>query len=257
MKAMIKKEYLYGIRNSKFLIIGFTFMFFALSVPVMVKVLLPSLLKSQFPGLSETDLAMMMDISQTGSLINYLKNTFEIGMILISFTLSGLIASELKENTLVLSICSGRKFAPILLSKYIVNAIFIVSISFIALSTTYYYSTILFENEVTFSAIMKSALLESILLMFVVALILTIGTFTKKPIATGLFSVGLVYLLSLIGGLFKINKYVPTGLHIEANQFVSEFNNDTFITIAITIALIAVLLITSIKKLEFSEYNQR
>lgn len=257
MKQMIHKELLYAARNSKIMIIGILYVFFAFSVPVMVKVLLPAVLKSQFPGMSESDLAMMIDISQFGSMTNYLKNMFEVGMVVVVFTLSGIIASEIKDNTLVMPICSGRKFRDILFSKFIVYSVLLFVVNVIAMILTYVYSGLLFEFDITFMAIIKSSVLESLLLVLVVALLLFYGTFFKKPIPAGLTTIGTVYLLSLIGGLFKINDYVPTGLHIEANTFTTDVSVDAVILVLITVGAIVGLLFTTLRKLHTMEWNQR
>lgn len=257
MKTLIKREYLYGSRNSKFLILGFMFLFFAISTPIMIKVLLPAVLRSQFPGMGEAELAMMIDISQTGSMISYMKNVFEVGLIIFGFTLSGLMASELKEHTLVMPICSGTTYRQIILSKFVVNAVFIVLITFVSFGLTYLYSSVLFENEFTYAVVFKASLLESLLFLFILSLIITLGTLFHKPIATGLLSVGAVYLLSLIGGIFKINRFLPTGLHIEANYLNEVYSNELLIGMGITVVLIVILLFASVKKLEYSEWNQR
>lgn len=257
MKEMLKKEYLFGLRNAKFLVVSFTYLFFAISVPVMVKVLLPAVLKSQFPGMSEADMAMMIDISQFGSLTNYAKNIFEIGLIVVAFTLSGLMATEMKDNTLVIPICSGQGFRPIVLSKFIVQAIALTVVTFVSLVVTYYYSSIIFDQDVVFGAIAKTALLESILAVFVVALIITFGTFVKKPIGTGLLTVGTVYVLSFVGSLFDITNYLPSGLHTEAIQFTNSFPTEVWGTIGITVVLTGLLLFLTMKQLEAAEWNQR
>lgn len=257
MKTMIKREYLYGLRNSKFLIVSMTYLFFAISVPVMVKVLLPAALRSQFPGMSEADLAMMIDISQLGSMTNYLKNTFEIGMIIVVFTLAGLMATEIKDNTLVMPLCGGRRFTPILMSKFLVHTVFLALTTFVALSVTFYYSGILFDNEMVYTAILKTALLESVLMGFVLSLLLLLGTFVQKPIPTGLVTVGLVYVLMFVGSLLDITTYLPTGLHQEAALFTTSFTGELWGTLAISIGLTLSLLAITMKRLQTMEWNQR
>jgi hypothetical protein len=234
-----------------------TYLFFALSVPVMVKVLLPAALRSQFPGMSDADLALMIDISQLGSMANYLKNTFEIGLIIVVFTLAGLMATEIKDNTLVMPLCSGRQFAPILLSKFLVHTAFLTVITFVALSVTYYYSGILFDNEIAYTAILKTALLESVLMSFVVSMVLLLGTFVQKPIPTGLVTIGLIYLLMFVASLLDIQAFLPIGLHQEAATFTSSFSGELFGTIAITIALTLGVLVLTMRRLQTMEWNQR
>lgn len=257
MKDLMKKEFLFGLRNSKIMIIAATYFFFALSVPIMIKVLLPALLKSQFPGMSDSDLALMIDISQMGSMTNYMSNIFEVGLIVFGFTLSGLLASEIKENTLVLPICSGRRFESILFSKLVVFGLILVITSFLSMLTTYLYSGLIFGFDIEILAIFKSSLLDGIYMIFMLSLILLYGTFVKKPIGTGLLTIGSMYLISILGSLLKISKYLPSGLSGEANLFRTTLDANTFFPVAITVLLIFIIIMITLNKLKTMEWNQR
>ena len=257
MRDLMKKEFLYGLRNSKFLVIGITYFFFAFSIPLMVKVVLPSLLKSQFPGISEADIAQMIDISQMGSMTNYMSNLFEVGLIVFGFTLAGIMASEIKDNTLVLPICSGRRYESILFSKFIVFGLSFLVISILSIFTTFVYSGMIFGFNVGFSEILKSSLLDSLYIFFMLSLLLMYGTLLKKPIPTGLFTIGTLYLISIIGGLFKISHYLPSGLHNEASLFRKTLDMYTFIPVIVTVLLIFIIQFFTLYRLRHMEWNQR
>lgn len=257
MKNLIKKEWLYGVRNHKLLIIAITYLFFAFSVPLMVKVLLPALLQSQFPGMSEADIALMIDISQMGSMTNYLSNVFEVGLIVMGFTLAGLMASEIKENTLVLPVCSGKSYESILFSKMLVFSTFIVSISMLSMLITYAYSGIIFGFDIPLLAVIKSALLDGLYMTLLITLLLTFGTFVKRTVATGLLSIGTLYVLSLLGNLMNIQKYLPSGLVSEASLFRATVNQHTFLPVGFTVIIIGALLFVTLQKLKNTELNQR
>ncbi|HCZ24973.1 MAG TPA: hypothetical protein DHV05_09095 [Acholeplasmataceae bacterium] len=254
MNGMIKKEFLYGIRNSKILIIAVTYFFFALSVPIMIKVLLPLLLKSQFPGMSESDIALMIDISQNGSMTTYMSNMFEVGIIVISLTLSGLMAAEINDNTLILPMCSGRKFESILFSKLIVFGLILSMTAITSMLVTYGYSGLIFGYDINFLAVIKSALLDGLFMIFVLSLILAYGTFIKKPIATGLMTIGTVYVISIVGSLLKINTYFPSGLTAEANQFRTLMDSNTILPVIITVSIIVFIHIITLYRLKTMEW---
>jgi len=221
----------------------------------MIKVLLPYILKSQFPGMSESDIALMIDISQMGSMTTYMSNLFEVGIIVISLTLSGLMATEIKDNTLVLPICSGRKFESILYSKMIVFGLILVITSLTSMLVTYGYSGLIFGYEISLLSVIKSSLLDGLYMLFVLSLILVFGTFIKKPIATGLLTIGTVYFFSLIGGLLKINKYLPSGLNSEANQFRALVDSNTILPVIITLAIIVFIQFLTLFRLKTMEWN--
>lgn len=257
MKKAMKKELLFGLRNHKFLIIIATFLFFAFSIPVMVKYLLPSVLRSQFPGMSDADLAMMIDISQMGSMTNYMENVFEIGLLVIGFSLAGLIAQEIKENTLVLSICSGERYQTIALSKMIVFGSLLFVTSMVSILLTYVYSGLVFEIDLGWVEILKAGFLDGIYLLFLLSLILFYGVITKKGIATGLLSIGTTYMISLIGGLFDLHHLLPSGLHMEATRFQNVWSMDTWLPLIVTLGLMGVLYVLTVYRLKTMEWNQR
>ena len=120
MKQAMLKELRYGTRNSRFLILAVSFLFYAFMTPVMIKVILPQVLKSQFPGMDETMLSQMIDMTQLGSLQAYISDIFELGSIVVAFILCGLLAQDIRENTMVMPLCAGKSFHGILLSKLIV-----------------------------------------------------------------------------------------------------------------------------------------
>ena len=143
MKAELKKEWLYLTRNYKVLIIAVTFLFIAISTPLVLNYVLPAVLRSQFPGLSNDDLNQFITLTQAGSMTNYISDMIELGLIIIVFSLSGLLAAEIKENTLVLPICSGKRYETILLAKFITSALFLTASVILGFGVTYLYSGII------------------------------------------------------------------------------------------------------------------
>jgi len=71
MGQSIKKELIEGIRTYKFLIILVIFMFFALLNPVLSKMVLPEVLKSQFSGMGDEMLNQMVISSQRDCMRSY------------------------------------------------------------------------------------------------------------------------------------------------------------------------------------------
>src|SRR5690554_4720353 len=117
MTKDIKKEFIFGIRSSRFLIIAAAFTFLGLLTPIMLKILLPMIFSSQFPGMDDSMIEQMVDMSHRGSLQGFFNDLFEMGTLIVAFTLCGLLAQELKDNTLVIPLCSGKSFSNIVLAK--------------------------------------------------------------------------------------------------------------------------------------------
>ncbi|NLV48571.1 MAG: hypothetical protein GXY22_07935 [Clostridiaceae bacterium] len=285
MKKDIRKEFLFSIRNSRFLIIAAAFMFLGLLTPLMLKVILPMVFSSQFPGMDEEMIAQMIDMSQFGSLQGFFGDLYEMGTVIVAFSLCGLVAQELKDNTLVIPLCSGKRFSDIVLSKMIVFSLVMTISTIASASVSYLYSGLLFDFEVKYASILQSSLLHSLYLIFILACLILVGSLTSKPIATGLTTLIISYGIHGIGSLLAINKWLPSGLIIQAqtlgkglsdiaNQGVvaSESTGTAVIegissgkisnsSLALSVTMTAVLIITftalSILRLRTMEHNRR
>ncbi|MBN2853108.1 MAG: hypothetical protein JXQ23_10280 [Clostridia bacterium] len=234
----MKKEILDGVRNYRFLIIFFALLFFAVLDPVMTKYILPEILKSQFDGMTPEMMAQMVDMTQRGAIVSYLGDAKEISSIVIVFVLSGLLARELTEKTLILPICSGKKFTEIVLSKIVVFGAFTMFTAIFTGFINFFYASILFTMDITsIWIILKSSLIMGIMLMFMISIILLTGVFVRKAIVSGLLTLGFIYLQGIIGGLFIINQYLPTGLYSEMLLLTETISKEAWISLTITILL--------------------
>ena len=257
MKKDIKKEVLYSLRSSRFLIIAATFLFFGILTPVMTKFILPAIFQSQFPGVTDEMMAEMVDMSQLGSLKSFFNDMFEMGTLVIAFSLCGLLAQELKDNTLVIPLCSGKRFSRIVLSKLIVFSAALSASVIIAVSVSYLYAGALFAFDVPFLAVMKSGLLQSFYLIFILSCLLFFGSLIKKPIAAGFITLFTAFGLQAAGNLLDINSWLPSGLVAEAQTLSDTLPSNTLFTLLITAVLIAAMTGLTIIRLQTIELNER
>lgn len=250
MISVIKKDFLDGIRNNKFIIIFAVFLFFAMFDPIMVKYILPEIIKSQFPGITPEMINDMVDMTQKGAIRTYMSNVYQIGNLVVIFTLCGITAREIQEKTLILPICSGKRYGIILFSKLIVYG----SVTFIAIFVStiinYYYANLMFEpNLQNILPIIKSGLLQGLFFVFVIASLILIGTLIKKPIITGVLTLVLVFTTGSVGKTFGIQEFLPNELLFESQQLTSTFTLATYQPIVVTIGLIVVFLLFSVIRL--------
>lgn len=257
MKAELKKEWFFLTRNYKVLIILITFLFIAISTPIILNYVLPAVLRSQFPGLSNEDLNQFITLTQAGSMTNYMSDMIELGLIILVFTLSGILAAEIKENTLVLPICSGKRYGTILLAKYIASSLLLFVSVIIGFLVTYLYSGIIFAFDLSFIVILKAIITHSVFMSFVVSLILLFGMLTKKSLITGLATIISVYFLLYIGSLFDINAFLPIGLLSESQAFTETFSRSFYYPLIITILLITLSSIMTYLLIKKNEWNTR
>jgi hypothetical protein len=225
--------------------------------PVMTKVVLPLALKSQFPDMPEETLNSMIDTTQLGCLTSHIGDIFEIGSIIAVFTLCGLIAQEIKDNTLVLPLCSGKSFGGIVASKLLVFGLTLLLTPVISMTVDYIYSGLLFSFDVDFIEIIRSGFLLGGYMVFLLVCLIMFGAIVKKPVAAGILTLATGYGLSSLGSLLKIDKYLPTGLISEAGKFNAINSESLILTIGITAGIIIILIIITLVSLKKMEWNQR
>lgn len=253
----IIKEIRYGIRNNRFLIVIAGFLFFAISTPLMAKVVLPQILKSQFPGLSEQEMASMLDLTQLGTIRSYMGDVFEIGSLIIAFTLCGLIAQEIRDNTLVLPLCSGKRISGIVSAKMLVFGALLLLTPLTALVIDYLYAGVLFSFDIALMPIVRAGLLQGIYMVFLLACLVLWGAIIKKPIAAGFLSLATSFGLHFLGGLLDIHAWLPSGLLIDAQLLAVKPAPTLIWTLLITLAVIVAMVWAAGLRLKKMEWNER
>jgi len=257
MMREIYKEIKFGVRNSRFLVLIIGFMFFAVLNPVMTKVVLPQVLASQFPGMTEQALSSMFDMSQLGSIRSYMGDVFEIGSIIVAFTLCGLIAQEIKDNTLVLPLCSGKRLNHIVGAKMLVFGTALVLITTLALIVDYVYAGLLFSFDIGFMPILRAGLLQGLYMVFLLACVMVWGAILKSPIAAGLSALASVYGLQFVSSLLNIQGYLPPALLAEAQALSAVASPSLTASILSTGLIIAGCLAITLLRLNNMEWNLR
>ncbi len=253
----VTKEIRYGLRNGRFLILAAGFLFFAMLTPVMMKLVVPSVMQSQMPGLTPEVIRQMFQMTQIQCIQSYMGDVFEIGSVIVAFTLCGLIAQEIRDNTLVLPLCSGKRFLKVAGAKLLVFGAALVVILTAALAIDYAYAGLLFSFDIGFLPILRGGLLQGVYMVFLVASLLMWGAIIKKPIAAGFTTLAITYGSSYIGSLLGFPTYLPSGL-LDAAMNLSEAPSLAMIrTILITIALILAFMGITLLRLRHMEWNQR
>jgi ABC-type transport system involved in multi-copper enzyme maturation permease subunit len=253
----IKKEIKYGLRSSRFLILAAGLFFFALLDPVMTKVLLPAILQGQFPDMPAETLKSMFTISQTACVQTYMGDVFEIGTIIIVFTLCGVVAHELKENTLVIPVCSGKSFGSIAFAKLLVFGSALILIVTAALIADYAYAGALMGFEINVIQVIKGGLLQGMYMVFILSCLMLFGSLIKKPIAAGILTLIVAYGSHFIGGALKIEQYMPTGLMSAASSFAAEADAALPAALIVTAAATALMYLLSVIRIKSIELGQR
>jgi hypothetical protein len=257
MMREITKEMRYGLRNGRFLILAAGFLFFSMLTPVMMKLVVPSVMQSQMPGISPDVLSQMFQMTQIQCIQSYMGDVFEIGSVIVAFTLCGLLAQEIKDNTLVLPLCSGKRFIKIAGAKLIVFGTALVVILTAALAIDYAYAGLLFSFDIEILPIIRGGLLQGVYMVFLIASLIMWGSVIKKPIAAGFTTLAVAYGASYLGSLLNISAYLPSGLLNTAMNLNAAPAPNMMQTLLITIALIIAFMGITLLRLRHMEWNQR
>lgn len=256
MLKELKKEWMFATRSGRFFILLMSFMFLAVFTPIMLKLVIPEIFAWQFPNLSPEDIALMVNASQLTAIQGFMSDLFELGMIILVFTLSGLMAQEIKDNTLVFPIISGSKFAQILGSKFVLFSLILSVLAFGSILVTYGYSGILFGFEVAFLDMLYAAALLSVYFSFVVANLIFWGVLLKRTLPAGFITLVVAYLIQAIAGLLTWHEYLPSGMiHFSSNL---TFEMSAVLTSMLSTGLITLLMLGfSYFIMKKMEYNLR
>lgn len=240
-KSLLQKEWTGGLRTHRFLILGAVFLFFAVFTPFMNRYALPALLAQQFPGMPAETMEAMLVSTQRANIRGYLGDLFELGSLAVAFTLAGLMAGELRARTLVFSVTSNKRFCAIVTAKFIVYGGFMLVLSVVSVFANWFYAGLLYSFEITsLAAVLRAGLLQGAFFVHVVAALLLFGSLIARPIPVGLIGLGVMYAPLFLGGLFHIERFLPTALLTEA-QNLTWVSSGAFLPGAVTAAGLTVL----------------
>ena len=258
MISDIRKEIKFSTRTGKLLIIFASVCFFAIFTPLMTKYVAPEIMKSQFPGMTEEVLNQMLDFTQIGNIAAFMGDLFQIIPIVIAFAFGGVLASEIKDNTLVLPLCSGKRFLSVISSKIIVIGTILFTAPIVASEINFYYTGILFIFDVSFVNVMVSGILYGLYFVFLLSLILMWGAFTKNNIATGFLTLATSLQMYFLANAFELHEYLPTGLINQAEIALGEIQGVEILK-AVLVFILFVVIVLSITMIKLSkrEWNER
>lgn len=254
IKTLIRKEIYDGLRNYRFLIILAGILFFALSTPIMNKLLMPQLLQSQFPNMSEEAITSMLVTTQIGNLRGFLSDISLIGMMIVVFTLSGITAAEISEKTIILPITAGKRYGQILISKLLVYGSAICAITTLSTVVNYYYAGLLFGFQLPLGPALRAGMLQGFYMVFVLALLMLVGTLEKKPITTAMLVLIMAAAIPSLMNLLGIHRYVPSVLLVESSMLAVIPSTAVFEATVYTLALVVLLIGFTIIRLMKTEY---
>jgi hypothetical protein len=258
MRTEIIKELRYALRSGRALILFASFLFFALLTPVMLKVVLPMVLSGQLAGEAlQEGVIGLTDMTQLDCIRNYMDDVLQIGTIIIAFTLCGLTASEIRDDTWVLPLCAGKRFGRMVGAKLLVFGVLMLLIPIITLLVDYGYSGFLFGFEIGIIAILYGGLLQGIYVLFLLSCLIMWGVILKRPIPARFLTLVTAFGIHFISSLLRFGKWTPSGLLVEAQKLMPSVTSSLLIPIAVTVLLIVFMTVLTLSRLRQLELNAR
>ena len=245
-KAYIKKEILEALRQYKYLIIAVGIILFAISGPVMQK-LMPIMLKSQ-PGIS-IDSEKFMNIQYC--LQSFISSLFQISIMFIVFTVCTSIGEEITLQKLVFPYSKGASPLFIVISKFINYSIPVLILTIAGIFINHYYASILFKSsDVAIGKLFTVSLLISLYFIFNISLVLFFSSIIKKSLPAGILTLVIGYAGAAIIQLPHIKNFLPYKLISDSAALTFK---DTTFTALFTAVLTVIFLIATVYRMNHIE----
>lgn len=244
--AYFSKEILEAKRQHKYIIIAVAILFFAILDPMLLK-LLPKLLANEVPQ----ELINTMKITKESAVVNYFKDLFQIGSMILVFVISSSLCDEINSKKLIIPLSKGADTSSIVLAKFVHFVLAIIFALFIGFMVNYYYVNILFnEGSVELKAMFSGVVYFSLYYCFIIAQTLCFSALFSKGFTAGILSLTITFIMAALNGIKNLGKYIPYGLVTEANALKPlRFHGSMATTIIYTtLLLIITIKIFDIKK---------
>lgn len=213
----LRKEFLEQWRSYRILVVVVVLLAFGLVSPLAAK-FTPELMKLLPNG---KEIAKFIPSPKTADAVaQYVKNISQFGVILALLMTMGAVAKEKDKGTAALVLVKPMPHHVFLWAKFIALAVtFIIGI-LIAGMACYYYTLILFKAL----DIPRWLALNGLLFLFIlvyVALTLLCSTVSRSQVVAGGLAFGLMILLSGIGAIPQVGKFLPGQLLAWGTELVT------------------------------------
>ncbi len=237
--AEIRKEIMEQFRTRRFLAVLVVLVGFGMLSPLLAK-FMPEIFK-MVPD-AEQIAAIIPPPSVADAVTQYVKNIGLFSGLLALLLAMGAVAVEKEKGTAAMMLVKPLPRGTFILAKFI-GLTFTFSIAMLlAAASAYFYTLYLFEplNLLHFMALNGLMLLS---ILFYVALTLLFSTLGKSQIVAGGCTVGLLLVLSLVGSIPGLNKFLPAQLTTWGTALMLGDATPYWVALAITIGSIAFCLL--------------
>jgi ABC-2 type transport system permease protein len=202
--AAFRKEWMELIRSYRLLVAGIVLLFFGFTSPILAK-FTPQLLTLIPTG----GIAIQMPTPTVmDAFTQYVKNLGQFGVLLALLFTMGSVAQEKEKGTAAMMLVKPLPRWAFLTAKFLALGVVFAICVLVAGLGAYYYTVLLFQAINIFSWLLLNTFLFMYLLV-IVAVTLFCSTLMKSQVAAGGLALGLFIVISAVGSLLNLGKYLP------------------------------------------------
>lgn len=239
--AFLKKELLESVRRKRVLIFGIVFAAFGVLSPFMAW-LTPILYDLFAAALEESGMTITaISVDATTSWVQFFGNV-PVALIVIFFVYCGNFTKEYSSGTLVLVLTKGLSRFKVVLAKCIVMLGLWTVGYWLCFAITYVANDILWDNSVCVS-IASPVINWWIFGVFVISIVVLFSVIAKGYVGVMLGAGGVVFGLTILSIIPKVNEFLPTALMNYTNLLIgvetaADYIAPALITVALSIGCI-------------------
>lgn len=210
----LKKEINETIKTPRLMIIGFLFIFFAVSSPLLAKYI------NEILKLASADIGITLpDPTYLDSWAQFYKNMTSICFIVFLIIMTGTVAQEKSKGSIVLVLTKKVSRGNFLVSKYVSGALLFTVCFWVAALINGLYTNSLF-GESYYSGLISSLVLLWLMGLFFTAVAVFVSVIGKSPTVSALFGFLAFTIISIFNAFKGFLIYNPGGASSLVNSIL-------------------------------------
>jgi ABC-2 type transport system permease protein len=236
-----RKEWMEYIRTYRLLIVAVVLIFFGLTSPLLAK-FTPEII-AFLPGGSDLSI-LIPPPTIWDAVTQYVKNMTQFGIILALLLTMGIVVQEKDKGTAAMILVKPMPRGAFLGAKFLALAVMFAICLIAAGLAGYYYTLLLFEAMNILYWLVLNALLFLYLMVYV-SITLFCSTLAKSQAAAGGAALGLLVVLSMLGAIPGMGKYLPGELISWGTRMMQGDTSSSWAAFGISVGLIVISLLAS------------
>ena len=250
------KELTESLRTKRLLVLACVFLLFAISGALLARYMgeFFALIMPAGDDLGDALIAAMGDPTWQDSYVQFYSNLSQMGVLAVLFMYMGTVQREIRTGTGSLLFSKGLGFTPFILAKFTMGALLTALVTVASALVTYVYTFLLFGEAGQIGHVMLGALVFSLGLLMLLAVVIFCSSLTKSSAVSGGLSFGAYVLFLLVSAVPRIGRFSPFQLFSHPVAIsMGHFAEELVPNIVIALALAALALVLAVWRLRKAE----